>query len=361
MSPQQHRSPILIRRLAVLAVAVGLIAAACSSDDDGTETSDGGEVVVITHDSFQIDDELVAAFESETGLILTVQRGGDAIEVVNQAILTVDDPQGDVLFGIDDATLGRALDADLFEPYVPERLADVDDDLIVDPEGRATPVDHGAVCINYDAEWFDAEGLEPPASLDELRDEAYADLLVVPNPASSSPGLAFLTATVAEFGDDGWVDYWSDLRANGVVTTAGWSDAYYGRFSGGSGEGDRPLVVSYGSSPPAEVMEQERLPEEGPTGVIESTCVRQIELAGVLSNAANPEGARRFIDFLLGDAFQASVPLSMFVYPVVDGVELPEVFQRFAVVPSDPYRLDPQVIAAERDEWISTWTDTVQR
>lgn len=348
-------------------VALALLAAACGDDDDsgGDGSADGnasgGEVVVVTHDSFWIDDELIEAFEADTGLTVTIRQSGDAVEVVNQAILTIDHPLGDVLFGVDDATLSRALDADLFEPYEPDRLAEVDPDLILDPDGRATPIDHGAVCVNYDAEWFAAEGIDPPESLADLADPTYADLLVVLNPASSSPGMSFLMATVAEFGEDGWRDYWSDLRDNGVVATAGWSDAYYGRFSGGSGEGDRPLVVSYGSSPPAEVMDLDPLPDEGVTGVVESTCVRQIEFAGVLANAANPEGAERFIDFLLSDDVQSSIPLAMFVYPVIEGTALPEVFERFAVVPATPYQLDPDLIAAERDGWISDWTDTVLR
>lgn len=358
-----HRSHPPLRQLrraarAVMAVLVAAsVVAACG--DDGDEG--GGEVVVIAHDSFVFGDELVAAFEEETGLELTIQRGGDAVEIVNQAILTVEDPQGDVLFGVDDATLTRATDAGLFEAYEPARADDVPAELVVDDEWRATPIDHGAVCVNYDAEWFAAEGIEPPSSLAELADPAYEDLLVVQDATSSSPGLAFLTATIAEFGEDGWLDYWSDLRDNGVLVASDWTDAYYARFSGGSGEGDRPLVVSYGSSPPAEVLGVDPLPDTAPTGVVESTCVRQVELAGVLANASNPEGARRFVDFLLGDEFQASVPLEMFVYPVLPDVELPEEFERFAVVPSSPYQLDPEDIAARRDDWVGAWTDAVMR
>lgn len=342
-------------RLAAALVAVAaLIAVACSDDADPTE------VVLVSHDSFEIPDELQAAFEEETGLTLRVLRGGDAIEALNQAILTVENPQGDVFFGVDDVTLSRAIAADLFEPYEAVGIDRIPEEFLVDPEHRATPIDHGAVCINYDAEWFEAEGLAVPESLEDLADPDYAGLLVVQNPASSTPGLNLLTATVAEYGEDGWLDYWERLRDNDVLVTAGWSDAYYGRFSGGSSEGDRPLVSSYGSSPPFEVPDEDPLPESGPTGVIEGTCVRQIEFAGVLSNAANPDGARQLIDFLITDEFQRSVPLSMYVFPVVD-VELPEIFVRYAVIPSDPYQLDGDLIDTERDRWISEWTDVVVR
>ncbi|MGY6500520.1 MAG: thiamine ABC transporter substrate-binding protein [Acidimicrobiales bacterium] len=352
----RDHSPIRRHRLvAALVSAVAVVAmASCSSDPDP------GEVVLVSHDSFEISDELQAAFEEETGLTLRILRGGDAVEALNQAILTVDNPQGDVFFGVDDVTVSRALDADLFEAYEAEGLDRVPEEFRIDADNRVTPVDHGAVCVNYDVDWFAGEGLAVPDSLEDLADPAYAGLLIVQNPASSTPGLNFLTATIAEFGEDGWLDYWERLRANDVLVTSGWSDAYYGRFSGGASEGDRPLVVSYGSSPPFEVPDEDPLPESGPTAVIESTCVRQIEFAGVLANADNPEGARRLLDFLITDAFQESVPLSMYVFPVVD-VELPEIFERYAVIPADPYRLDGDLVEAERDRWIREWTDVVVR
>lgn len=343
------------RFAAVLVAVLAFAASACSSDDDP------GEVVLISHDSFQISDELVAAFEDETGLTLTVRQGADAVEALNQAILTVDDPQGDVFFGVDDATLSRAFEAELFEPHEAEGLDRVPAELRLDPENRVTPIDHGAVCVNYDAEWFEEQELAVPETLEDLADPAYEDLLVVQNPASSTPGLNFVTATIAEYGEDGWLDYWERLRDNGVEVTAGWTDAYYTRFSGPSSEGDRPLVVSYGSSPPFEVDDSGPLPEQAPTGVIEGTCIRQIEFAGVLANAANPEGAGELIDFLLSDEFQETIPLSMYVFPAVESIELPEIYQRYAVIPDDPYELDSDTIESERERWIDEWTDVVVR
>lgn len=342
--------------------ALALIAAACG-DDDSTDTGaeGGGEVVLVAHDSFQISDELVAAFEAQSGYTLRVLRGGDAVEALNQAILTVGNPQGDVFFGVDDATLSRALAADLFQPYEAEGLDRVPDELRIDPDHHVTPIDHGAVCVNYDAEWFEVEGVPVPETLEDLTDPVYAGLLVVQNPASSTPGLNFLTATVAEYGEDGWLDYWQRLRDNDVLVTSGWTDAYYSRFSGPSSDGDRPLVVSYGTSPPFEVDDSGDLPDEGPTGVIEGTCIRQIEFAGVLSNASNPIGAERLVDFLLSDEFQAEIAFSMYVFPAVTTVELPELFVRYAVVPSNPYQLPSEVIETERERWIREWTDVVVR
>ncbi len=340
--------------LAVLAAFAALLVA-CSSD------SDPDEVVLITHDSFNMSDELKAAFEEESGLTLTIRSGGDAVEALNQAILTVENPQGDVFFGVDDLTMSRAFAAGLFQPHAAAGLDRVPSHLQLDPEHRLTPIDHGAVCVNYDAEWFATEDIAVPTSLEDLADPVYEGLLVVPNPASSTPGLNFVTATIAEYGEDGWLDYWQRLRDNDLLVTAGWSDAYYTAFSGPSSEGDRPLVVSYGSSPPFEVDDSGPLPDQGPTGTIESTCTRQVEFAGVLSNAANPTGAEKLIDFLLSDAFQESVPLSMYVFPVVDSVSLPDIFERYATIPADPYEVDAELVDAQRERWIEQWTDLVVR
>jgi thiamine transport system substrate-binding protein len=348
--------------------ALALAAAACG--DDGTDTAetgtggdgDGDRVVrVVAHESFALSEDVLDSFTADTGIEVELLLGEDAGSVVNQAVITRDNPQGDVLFGIDTTFLTRALDADLFEPYESAALAGVPAELQVDDQHRVTPIDVGDVCLNYDRAFFDADGAPPiPQSLADLTDPAYRDLLVVEDPAASSPGLAFLAGTVAELGEGGWEQYWTDLRANGVAVADDWTDAYYGRFSGGAtSEGDRPLVVSYASSPPAEVVFSDPPVDEPPTGVIEGSCVRQVEYAGVLAGAEHPDAARAFIDFLLSDAVQADVPLSMFVFPVVEGTALPEVFERFAARPVDPLVIDPFAFGETRDERIERWSELV--
>jgi thiamine transport system substrate-binding protein len=353
---------------------VGLVLAAlaaCGDDDGGSaasgssDTSVGSTVRLLTHDSFAVSDEVLADLEATTGLRVEVLKGGDAGTLVSRAILTRGEPEGDVLFGIDDSLLAEGLEADLFEPYESPELAAVPDELELDPQHRVTPVDQGQVCVNVDREWFDAEGLEAPSSFEDLVDPAYRDLLVVQNPATSSPGLAFLLATIAHTGDDddAWVGYWEALRDNGVAVAEGWEQAYYGEFSGGSGEGERPLVVSYATSPVAEVAFSgaDPLPEQAPTGVVTATCYRQIEFAGVLAGAANPAGAQAVVDFLLGERLQADIPLQMFVEPVRTGVGLPEVFTRYDESAAQPLNIEPTVVAANRRAWVEQWTDTVVR
>ncbi len=352
------RPPIrLLTALLVLAV----VASACGDDDAGVAADGAPEPVtltMLTHDSFDLSDHVLSTFTAGTGIEVRLLASGDAGSMVNQAILTKDAPQADVLFGIDNTFLSRALDEDLFVPYTSGSLDRVDPALVLDPDHRVTPIDTGDVCLNYDKAAFVDLGLAPPTSLDDLIDPAYDGLLVVENPATSSPGLAFLLATIDAYGEEGWQDWWSALAANDVEVAAGWEEAYYGSFTRSGG--DQPIVVSYASSPPAEVIFAEEPLDEAPTGVVEASCFRQIEFAGVLAGTEHPDEAGRLIDFMLSDVFQADIPGTMFVYPVTD-VALPSAFVAHGVRPSDPYQIDPATIAANRDEWIAAWTDLVLR
>jgi thiamine transport system substrate-binding protein len=334
-----------------------LAAAGCGGSDEATPT----EVVLVTHDSFAVSKPVRRAFERQTGLRLRILQSGDAGEALNKALLTAGNPQGDVFFGVDNNLLTRALGEDLFEPYTSPELAHVLRDFVLDREHRVTPVDHGEVCLNYDKAWFRDQGVPPPQQFEDLAELRYQNLLVVENPATSTPGLAFLLVTIAHFGPDGWQDYWRTLKANGVLVVDGWEEAYTVRFSGSSGKGKRPIVVSYASSPAAEVVFAGKPLQDAPTAVVESTCFRQVELAGVLRGARNEEGARKLIDFMLTPAFQRDIPLAMFVFPVREGVRLPKVFAKYAVVPQSPLDLPPDVIGTNRDTWIRQWTDIVLR
>jgi thiamine transport system substrate-binding protein len=321
----------------------------------------GGTVVLMTHDSFALSDSVIAAFGQQTGYTLEVLRSGDAGSMVNQAILSKDHPLGDVLFGVDNTFLSRALDAGIFIPYQSPAAATIPSDLALDPEHRVTPIDHGDVCPVFDEEAFATGGPAPPSSLDSLGDPAYSGMIVVENPATSSPGLAFLLATIARYGEDGWRDFWSRLRANDVAVSPSWEDAYNTRFSAGAGAGDRPIVISYATDPAADTVFADPPKQEPSVGVLLDACFRQVEFAGVLAGASNPRGAQALIDFLLSPTAQADIPLNMFVFPAVPGTTLPEPFERFAQIPSDPATLDPAEIGRNRERWIDEWTTTVVR
>ena len=325
------------------------------------------KVRVMTHDSFDIGEETIAAFEAQHNAKVEILQAGDAGVALNQAILSKDNPMADVLYGVDSTLLSRALEAGILEPYASPLLAEIPDHLELDPQHRALPVDYGNVCLNYDRGWFAEHGLTPPANLEALVKPEYQGLTVVENPATSSPGLAFLLATVGHFGETGdytYLDYWADLRANDVLVTEGWEDAYWGQFTYGSGgEGDRPIVVSYASSPPVEVYFAEEPFEEAPTAAVvgEGSCFRQIEFVGILKGAQNRDLAEAWVDFMLGATFQEDIPLHMFMFPANENAALPDVFAKFAVVPEHPAEVDYAAIEANREAWIEAWTETVLR
>ena len=350
-----------IRKPASAAVALMLVVGACSSDD--SSTTEPAAITLVTYDSFPDAEtsmnEALQAFSSETGIAVEILVAGDTGTMLSKAALTVGNPEGDVMWGIDNTFLSRALNEGIFEPAATPVGAELPPEFTqLSPDGLAVPVDFGDVCINYDLAWFADADIKPPTSLSDLIDPAYSDLLAVQNPATSSPGLAFLLATIDEFGDDGWQDYWTALRSNGAQVFDGWTESYYGSFTGAGGSG-RPLVVSYGSSPPAEVIFAEPARKEALTAVIESTCFRQVEFAGILAGTEHPNEAAQLLEFLVGETFQAELALNLFVYPTNSAVELPQEFIDFAVVPESSRSVRPERIDANRSNWIDTWTSLV--
>ncbi|NKY38446.1 thiamine ABC transporter substrate-binding protein [Cellulomonas septica] len=348
----------------VLALAAGtvLALAGCSAIGGGDPSpaasgGGGGTVTLVTHDSFGLSDGLLESFEEESGLTVEVVQPGDAGALVNQLVLTKDAPLGDLVFGVDNTFASRAIDEGVVEPYTSSAPAAEDAArYAVDGSDALTAVDFGDVCLNVDHAWFTEHGVAEPASLDDLTKPEYQDLLVVPSAVTSSPGLAFLLATVGAKGEDGWQDYWTALVANGLKVSEGWSDAYYTDFSGGGGDGPRPVVLSYASSPPFTVPDGA---DEPTTGALLDTCFRQVEYAGVLANAENPEGAQQLLDFLLSDEVQADIPGSMYMYPVSTAVDLPEEWARWAPLADTPFEVAPADVDAHREEWLAAWSEIV--
>ncbi|MFF3616425.1 thiamine ABC transporter substrate binding subunit [Streptomyces sp. NPDC002580] len=339
------------------------VLSACGSSDGGG-SGDPKTVTLVSHDSWLVSKSVLKDFEKRSGYQVRVLKDGDAGQAVNKAVLTKDNPQGDVFFGVDNTLLSRALDNGLFQPYTAKDADKVLPEYRTDRDKhRVTPIDTGDICVNYDKAWFSEHGLTPPRSFDDLVKPAYKNLLVTENASTSSPGLGFLLGSAAHYGDQGWEDYWKKLKANGVKVVDGWEQAYNEEFSGSAGgkkaKADRPLVVSYASSPPAEVIYADPKPTTAPTGVATGTCFRQVEYAGLLSNAENAKGGKALLDFLLTKEFQDDMPLNMFVYPVREGAQVPPEFTRYGPQAKDPETLAPQKIAAERDQWVKSWTSLV--
>jgi thiamine transport system substrate-binding protein len=352
------RIPLGLAALALAATSCSLVG---SDDDKGRDARSsgsgspeaGGEVVLVTHESFALPDEVVAAFEEQSGYDLVVRAAGDAGTLTNKLVLTQGNPTGDAAFGVDNTFASRALEAGVFESHGLDLPAGVETYLLDgDDDGALVPVDNASVCVNVDDTWFEREGVAAPETLDDLTDPAYEDLFVLPSAATSSVGMAFLLTTIDEYGDE-WPDYWADLMDNGAKLTSGWSDAYQADFTQGGGKGDRPIVLSYDSSPAFTV--------DGKGGTTTSalldTCFRQVEYAGVLAGAENPDGAEALVEFLVGPEVQAALAESMYVFPVVEGTELPADWATFAAQPAEPHEVDPAEVADNRDTWLTEWRD----
>jgi thiamine transport system substrate-binding protein len=367
----------MMRRLTVATAALlaTVVLVACGSDSKPTATTGSGTsassgataptetVTLLTHSAFALSDSVLASFEAETGIHVNVQKGDDAGALVNQAILTKGNPQGDVLYGVDNTLIGKALDAGLFEAYDSPANADIDPAFALDSAPHhVTPVDYSDVCVNTDKRAFDQAGKPAaPATLDDLTKAAYKGQLVVENPATSSTGLAFLLATVARYGEDGYLGDWAKLKANDVKVVDGWTTAYQDTFSAGGGSGDRPLVVSYATSPPADVAYASTPKDTTDVGTVTDGCYRQVEGAGILAGTKHRAAAEKLVDFLAGPAVQADVPLQMFVFPVRKGTALPDLFTKFAATVTDPLELPAATVAAKRDTWVADWTNNVLR
>ena len=361
-----------MKRGTILLVILVLLLAACAPAaetesppvQETPQVENGGErrtLTVMTHDSFAASEEVLQAFEEEHNVDVQILTAGDAGSALNRAILSRGNPLADVFYGVDNSFLSRALDEGIFEPYESPLLADIPDEFELDPTHHALPVDFGDVCFNYDKAYFEEAGLEPPQHIEDLVREDYRSLTVVENPATSSPGLSFLLATIGHFGEDGYLEYWQGLVENDLLVVNDWETAYYGEFTRAGGS--RPVVLSYATSPPAEVIFAEQPMDEPPTGVItaDGSCFRQVEFVGILEGTQNRDLAERWVDFMLSPTFQEDIPLQMFVIPVNENAELSGVFAEFLITAENPAEVSPEEISANREAWIQAWTDTVLR
>jgi len=308
------------------------------------------ELRVLTHSSFAVAKPLLAEFEKQNGVKLSIIKAGDAGEMVNKLILTRANPIADVVYGIDNTLIGKAEAAGVLLPMS-------DKGGVVSLPG-AVSIDYGYVTLNYDKAWFAKKQLPLPKNLDDLTRPAYKDLLVVENPATSSPGLAFLLSTISAMGEAKAMAFWGKLRDNGVKVSKGWTEAYYTDFSRNGGA--RPIVVSYATSPAAEVFYSKEKLTASPTGnlLLPGAVFQQVEGAALVKGGKEAALARKFVEFLRSDAVQKDIPTSMWMYPVQPGIALDPVFQH-AEKPTAHTTPDSRQIAAKTTAWVGKWTRIV--
>ncbi len=321
------------------------------------------ELIVMTHDSFSVSKKVIENFEKRNNISVKFLKAGDAGLALTQAILSKNNPMADIFFGIDNTFLTRALTADIFEPFYSPLLSKIDDKFKLDKKNGLIPIDFGDVCLNYDKKWFEDHKKNPPSSLDDLIKPAYRGLTIVQNPASSSPGLAFLLTTIGYFKENNYLNFWAKLKKNDISIANGWEKAYWGSFSLHSKKKGRPIVVSYATSPCAEVFFSETKINEAPSEAITKagTCFRQIEFAGILKGTKKRKLAEKFMEYMLSKEFQEDIPLQMFVFPVREDAELPDIFKKYAKIAKNPIFVSLESIDKKRKKWIEDWTELMLR
>lgn len=345
-----------LTRMTLIGMTIILMAGACQSQPAQPQV-----LTVMTHDSFAISESVVSSFESEYNVEVQFLEAGDTGTAVNKAALSKENPLADVFYGVDNTFLSRALEEGIFEAYQSPLLEEIDPIFQLDPTFQALPVDFGDVCLNYQKSYFEEHELAPPQTLEDLLLPEYKGLLTVQNPATSSPGLSFLMTTIGYFGEEGYLQYWQRLLENDVEIVNDWETAYYSAFS--QAGGPDPIIVSYGSSPPIEVLFAEEPLDDAPTAAVTGpgTCFRQIEFVGILKGTEQRELAEKWVDYMLSQTFQEDIPLNMYVFPTNRNAVLAEAFQKYLDVPEITADVSPAMIAEGRERWINDWTEAVLR
>jgi len=310
------------------------------------------DLTIYAYDSFVSEwgpaGKVIPTFEKKYGVKVEVISVGDAGQVLSRAILEKDRPKADIVLGIDNNLLSKALESDILVTYRSPNLKRIPDELVFDKSHHVTPFDHGFFAIVYDSNTI----TDPPKSLEDLAEPAYRKKIILEDPRTSSPGMGFLLWTIAVYGNR-YLDYWRRLMPNILTITEGW-DSAYGLFT----NGEAPMVLSYTTSP-AYHVEYENTTRYRAAIFTEGNYL-QIEGMGILKGAKHPDLARKFIDFTLTDAFQREIPLTNWMFPVDPKVELPKSFS-YAPKPEKILSLDTFIIKRMQDRWIKGWLAVAAR
>jgi len=331
-------------------VIIGISVFSFSRRDHRSAVSTGGNLTIYAYDSFVSEwgpgPAVFSAFEEKYGIKISAISAGDAGQVMQKAIIEKDNPRADLLIGIDNNLLAKAVNEKILEPYKSKNLNRIPKELLFDPTNRLTPFDYGYFSIIYDSEKIS----NPPLSLNDLLKPEYKDSIILMDPRTSSPGLGFLLWTIAEYGD-GFTEYWQKLMPSVLTITDGW-DSGYGLFT----EGEAPMVLSYTTSPAYHAEYEDNYRYR--TAIFSSGHYMQIEGIGIVKNSKNRKNAELFIDFILEDTIQNIIPLTNWMYPVNTHLELPDSFM-YAPKPKATLIIDSKKINRQLVGWIEEWISAV--
>jgi len=336
-----QRKKIMPKFIILFLLAAIVVLASCQKGRaQNAQSNQGQNLVIWTYDSFTSDwgpgPDVSRIFEEKTGIKITWVSHGDAGSVVSRLLMEGEKAKADIILGLDQNLADRVTESNLLEPYKPAGAENILPELILDSDFRLIPMDYSFFAIVYDSEVV----TNPPASLNDLTNPRFAKSLILIDPRTSSPGLGFF-GWVKEVYKNDWQDYWRRFQPSILTITEGWSSAY-GLFT----RGEAPMVLSYTTSPGYHLEYEET--ERYKAAIFSDGHSMQIEAAALLKNADNKKNAKIFLDFVISPDFQNIIPLTNWMFPVID-IPLPESFR---ITPkSDKPIMNGPVTEAELNEW----------
>jgi len=305
------------------------------------------ELVVYTYDSmvseYGLGPKIIPKFEEQCNCKIKMVSKGDAGQVLTTLVLEKENPKADVVIGLDNSLIQKAIEKKVLEEFTPKNIGIVPKDIGFYKKGFLTPFDYGFIAFVFDSKKIEAELNE----FDSLLDSRLEKKIVIQNPRTSSPGLALLFWSIEVYGDPGYKEFWKEFKPNILVVTDGWDESA-GLFRAG----EAPMYLSYATSP-AYYAEFEDI-NHFLAAEFEEGHYIQVEGIGIVKGTKNRKLAEQFIEFMLTEEAQKEIPFTQFMFPVNKNIELPKAFE-YAVMPDKKLELDPELIEEKQEEWISEW------
>ena len=372
-----NKNLILEKNRLSLLIVVMLLLMIPFSGCIGNEEQDN-ELVIITYDVLALTDDMIQQFENESGLSVTLVKLDDAGSILDYLIQNEGTENIDLAIGLDNTYLQTAINRGVLTEHQANILSasssqntPISEAALLPYSGSlAVPFDMGYVCLNYDTSIVDGENMTVPTNLWNLTEEEWRGKVAIPSPISSSPGRAFMLATLdyfsySEDSSDSFKQWWSAMEENDVIVTSGWTEAYETHYTGGYGEwtegyiGDAHITVSYCHSPGVESWYNENWTKSASLDLPQSSFF-QVEYATAVTGG-NVEAASEFIDYLLSEQVNSQMPEQNLMYSVLEGEDLPTAngYRYHSTVPSEPAEISMQEIAENMESWLQQWNSAM--
>lgn len=239
------------------------------------------------------------------------------------------------------------LDGEMFaetDESVLSNAENIGDEYYFDPHDRAVPVFRSHCGVVYDG-----RNVPEPETFDDLLDDQYEGQIALSNPQDSTTGLLFLLWSIDQFGEDGYLDYWSDLMDNDVRVLNSWGDVYT-QFE----EEEVPVVVSYTNdrvyaSRFGNDLDKHRVSTLNDQGYA--------NMAGMarFADSTDDDLAHEFMDFILEPETQATIAERNVTGPVNEETELPEAYAEYAIQPDETVFFGYDDLQGNLTGWLDEW------